>query len=111
MNWFVNLSTRNKLLCGFGLIVLLLALVVVVAYGGIKTIQGGYKSVIQEEVEVVANLIEFRANLNYQKLAMLKMVFSNDKTEQRSIENEVKESAGKNDQILEAVSQAGRQRP
>ena len=111
MNWFVNLSTRNKLLCGFGLIVLLLALVVVVAYGGIKTIQEGYKSVIQEEVEVVANLIEFRANLNYQKLAMLKMVFSNDKTEQRSIENEVKESAGKNDQILEAVSQAGGKDP
>ena len=41
MNWFVNLSTRNKLLCGFGLIVLLLALVVIVAYGGISTDPGG----------------------------------------------------------------------
>ncbi len=40
MNWFVNLSTRNKLLCGFGLIVLLLALVVVVAYGGIQNDPG-----------------------------------------------------------------------
>ena len=103
MKWFVNLSTRSKLLCGFGLIVLLLALVVIVAYGGIRTIQEGYKSVIKEEVEVVANLIEFRANLNHQKLAMLKMVFSNDKREQNSIEKDVKESARENDQILEAV--------
>ena len=111
MNWFVNLSTRNKLLCGFGLIVLLLALVVIVAYGGIRTIQEGYRSVIKEEVQVVANLIEFRANLNHQKLAMLKMIFSNDKAEQSSIEKDVKESARKSDQLLEAVSQAGGKDP
>jgi methyl-accepting chemotaxis protein len=111
MKWFVNLSTRNKLLCGFGLIVLFLVLVVIVAYGGIRAIQTGYKSVVKEEVEVVANLIEFRANLNYQKLAMLKMVSSNDKKEQNSIEKDVKESAQVSDRILDAVSQAGGKDP
>ncbi len=95
MNWFVNLSTRNKLLCGFGLIVLLLALVVIVAYEGIRSIQDGYKSVIKEEVEVVANLIEFRADLNHQKLAVLKMSFSNDKREQSAIEKDIKDSVQK----------------
>lgn len=111
MTWFVNLSTRNKLLCGFGSIVLFLAAVVIVAFLGIRSIQDLYKSVINEEVQVVANLIEFRANLNHQKLAMLKMVFSNDKAEQRSIENDVKESAQQNDRILEAISQAGGKTP
>ncbi|MGB8991233.1 MAG: methyl-accepting chemotaxis protein [Desulfobaccales bacterium] len=107
MKWFVNLSTRNKLVCGFGLIVLFLASVVIVAFLGIRSIQELYKSVIQEEVEVVSNLIEFRANLNYQKLAMLKMTLSNDKKEQNSIEKDVQESAKANDRILDAVSQAG----
>ncbi|MHB8069574.1 MAG: methyl-accepting chemotaxis protein [Desulfobaccales bacterium] len=111
MTWFENLSTRNKLLCGFGLIVLFLAAVVIVAFLGIRSIQDLYKSVIKEEVEVVANLIEFRANLNHQKLVILKMVFSNDKAEQRSIENDVKESAQQNDRILEAISQAGGKDP
>lgn len=50
MKWFLNLSTRNKLMCGFGLIVLLLALVVIVAYQGINSIQGVYKNVIKEEI-------------------------------------------------------------
>ena len=99
MKWFVNLSTRNKLLCGFGLIVLLLALVVIVAYRGITTIQEGYRSVIKEEIQVVANLIEFRANLNHEKLDMLRMISSNDKAEQSSIEKDIKESARKSDRF------------
>ena len=107
MNWFVNLSTRNKLLCGFGLIVLLLALVVIVAYGGIQKIQDGYKSVMKEEVEVVGNLVEFRANMNRQRLDMLRMVSTNDKNEQQKIENEVKNSSRANDKILGDLARMG----
>ncbi len=111
MHWFVNLSTRNKLLCGFGLIVLLLALVVIVAYEGIRTIQEGYKSVIKEEVQVVANLIEFRADLNHQKLMVLKMSFSTDKREQLATEKDIKDNVKKHDQILEALARAGGKDP
>jgi methyl-accepting chemotaxis protein len=107
MNWFVNLSTRNKLLCGFGLIVLLLALVVIVAYGGINSIQEGYKTVLKEEIDVVANLIEFRANMNRQRLDMLRMVSTNDRSEQQKIENEVQNSTKANDQILGKLSRLG----
>jgi methyl-accepting chemotaxis protein len=111
MKWFVNLSTRNKLLCGFGLIVLFLASVVIVAYLSIGTIQELYKSVVKEEVEVVSNLIEFRANLNHEKLVMLQMIFSNDLAQQKLIEKDVKESASKGDKLLEAVTQAGGKDP
>ena len=107
MNWFVNLSTRNKLLCGFGLIVLLLAAVIIVAYQGITSVQEGYKALLKEEIEVVANLIEFRANMNRQRLDMLRMVSTNDKNEQQKIENEVKNSAKANDQILEKLTRLG----
>ena len=60
--------------------------------GGLAPIQEGYRSVIKEEVEVVANLIEFRADLNHQKLAVLQMSFSNDKREQHATEKEIKDS-------------------
>lgn len=111
MTWFVNLSTRNKLLCGFGSIVLFLATVVIVAFLGIRSIQGLYKSVIKEEVEVVANLIEFRADLNHQKLAVLKMSYSSDKKEQDSTDKDIRESAKINGQILEALARAGGKDP
>ena len=104
MKWFVNLSTRNKLLCGFGLIVLFLALVVVVAYKGISSVQEGYKRLLKEEIEVVANLVEYRANMNRQRLDMLRIVSTSDKNEQQRIENEVKKSTKANDQILEKLT-------
>jgi len=107
MKWFANLSTRNKLLCGFGLIVLFLAAVVVVAYVGITSVQKVYKALLKEEVEVVANLIEFRANMNRQRLDMLRMVSTSDKKEQQSIEKEVKGSSRENDKILSTLTQIG----
>ena len=107
MNWFVNLSTRNKLLCGFGLIVLFLASVVIVAYRGIDSIQQVYKALLQEEVEVVNSLIEYRANMNRQRLDMLRMVSTNDKNEQQKIENEIKQSTRANDQMLEKLTRLG----
>ena len=107
MNWFVNLSTRNKLLCGFGLIVLFLASVVIVAYRGIDSIQQVYKALLQEEVEVVNSLIEYRANMNRQRLDMLRMVSTNDKNEQQKIENEIKQSTRANDQMLDKLTRLG----
>ena len=107
MNWFVNLSTRNKLLCGFGLIVLFLAAVIIVAYRGIDSVQGVYKTLLKEEIEVVANLIEFRANMNRQRLDMLRMVSTNDRNEQQRIENEIKQSSKANDKILENLGRLG----
>ncbi|MHB9072280.1 MAG: methyl-accepting chemotaxis protein [Desulfobaccales bacterium] len=104
MKWFVNLSTRNKLLSGFGLIVLFLFLVVVVAYRGITSSQEVYKTLLKEEIGVVANLVEYRANMNRQRLDMLRMVSTSDKNEQQMIENEVKKSTKANDQILEKLT-------
>ena len=47
MKWFVNLSTRNKLVCGFGLMVLFLASVVIVAYRGIRLHPGGLQGSVK----------------------------------------------------------------
>ncbi|HEY9073172.1 MAG TPA: MCP four helix bundle domain-containing protein, partial [Desulfobaccales bacterium] len=107
MKWFVNLTTRNKLLCGFGLIVLFLVLVVVVAYRGITSVQEVYKTLLKEEIEVVDNLVEFRANMNRQRLDMLRMVSTNDKTGQQKIENEIKQSTTANNQIMEKLTRLG----
>jgi methyl-accepting chemotaxis protein len=106
MNWFVNLSTRNKLLCGFGLIVLFLASVIFVAYGGIKTIQDGYKLIIKEEVAAVTNLLEFRVDLNRQRVAMLKMMMSADRKEQESLVKDVREASKLKDESLENLAKA-----
>jgi methyl-accepting chemotaxis protein len=111
MKWFVNLSTRNKLLCGFGLIVLFLASVVIVAYGGIKAIQEGYKAIIKEDVEVVTNLLEFRVELNRQRVAMLKMMMSTDRKEQESLEKDVRQAAKLKDESLNNFAKIGGKDP
>jgi len=111
MKWFENLSTRNKLVCGFGLIVLSLALVVIVAYGGIRAIQEGYKAILQREIEIVTNLLEFRIELNRQRVAMLKMMMSTDRKEQESLEKDVRQAARLKDEYLENLLKASSKDP
>jgi CHASE3 domain sensor protein len=47
MNWFVNLSIRTKLLLGFGVMWLFLALVAVVAFRGLEWIRLSEQSLHQ----------------------------------------------------------------
>ena len=63
MNWFANLTTRSKLVLGFGLVILLMAVAILNA---IDALAAEHQS--QKGVEDVLNL---RVNLNGQRAALL----------------------------------------
>jgi methyl-accepting chemotaxis protein len=62
MKWFINLAMRTKLFLGFGLMVVLLALVTAVAYRGITTIRENQKQLFEEDFARVIDIMDVQFN-------------------------------------------------
>lgn len=71
MKWYLSLSTRAKLLLGFGLMFVLLAAVTITAYRDIAALQQSQKRLYDEAFANATDLLAVRSNLNGFRAAML----------------------------------------
>ena len=82
MKWFLNLSTRNKLFLGFGLIFALMAWVIGAAYTGINTIRESQDRLYQEDFANVRDLQTLRVDENQIGALMLEAQLLGKRAEQ-----------------------------
>ena len=105
MKWFLNLSTRNKLFIGFGLVIVCLATVTVTAYQGIAAIQAAQQKLYQEEFANAQDLMKLRANQNGMRASLLSMMLVTKRSDQEIWQQDVKdrsnEVAGLMQRLLE----------
>jgi len=104
MNWFKNLKTGNKLLLGFGMMVVLLAMVMAIAYHAIATIRDSQQRLFDQEFVGVVNMVEFRADLNRQRARMLTMMFTTDRTRQEALVQDIHSRVKEIDQSLQRLA-------
>ncbi|MDA8164503.1 MAG: methyl-accepting chemotaxis protein [Desulfobacteraceae bacterium] len=62
MKWFLNLSTRKKLMLGFGLMVLFLLAIMALGYGGIERIQSSQQQIYDRYFAYAMALKDVRAD-------------------------------------------------
>ncbi len=105
MKWFLNLSTRNKLFLGFGLIIAFLATVIVIAYQGIATIQAAQQKLYQEEFANAVDMMTLRSNENGVRASLLSMLLVSKRSDQeiwhKNIKERSKEISGIAQRLLE----------
>jgi len=82
MKWFLNLTTRNKLFFGFGLMIVFLVAVITVAYQGIATIQAVQKKLYKEEFANAQDLMKLRMNQNGVRASLLSMILVTKRADQ-----------------------------
>lgn len=88
--WFLNISTRAKLVTVFGLNILLLIAASVMAFLALDAVHDADRNVV--------DLVEFRQNLNRQRVAMLTMLLAGQRLPE---ENRIAETVTReNDEIL-----------
>jgi methyl-accepting chemotaxis protein len=78
MAWFLNLSTRSKLLLGFGSLLLLLAVVIVAAFASITAIQQSQERIYAEEFVDVMLIKDIRANQRATREDLLTAILAPD---------------------------------
>jgi methyl-accepting chemotaxis protein len=100
MKRFVNLSTRVKLMYGFGILWLLLAVVIIIAYRGMAGIIQSEQTMHNLHFTVAFELQQLRAHQNFNRAEVLEMMLSTKRSNQEENEKNIKE---KNRQIIEIL--------
>ena len=100
MKWFINLSTRAKLVFGFGIMWLLLAIVIAVAYRNITGMAQSEKEAHDLHFTVTIQLLQLRSHQNYNRGQMLEMMLTADRSDLYRIVEDIRERSRQMDQII-----------
>ncbi len=103
MKWFINLSIRTKLVIGFGVMWLFIALVAVVAYRGLEQIRLSEQQLRDVQVRVAVDLPSFRASNNLTRAVILEMILIIDRADQEKKAAVIRERSAEQDALLEGL--------
>ncbi|MCK9212146.1 MAG: methyl-accepting chemotaxis protein [Ignavibacteriaceae bacterium] len=104
MRYFLNLSTRAKLLFSFGLIWLMFLMVAIIAYRGLQDITWSEKELHDVHFTIALELRQLRSHQNFNRAAVLDMMLTKNKTEQLAIEAIINERGQEISSIMQKLS-------
>ena len=104
MKYFLNFSTRAKLLFSFGLIWLMLAVVIIIAYRGLQDITRSEKELHNVNFQIALELRELRSHQNFNRAAILDMTLTKIKAEQLAIGGIINERGQEINDIMQKLS-------
>jgi methyl-accepting chemotaxis protein len=73
MNLISNLSTRGKLIAGFGIMIALLVTVSAITYRGTATLKGAQQALLDDDLMPAFEVMRLRNELNRERVAMLSL--------------------------------------
>lgn len=111
MKWFQNISTRAKILLGFGLLLVFMAIVMLSAYASISLISRSQKELYSREFKNALELVEIRADQNRIRVLLLEMMLTDDKAKQRELESEIKERAQEFEKSVKDIMELSKDEP
>lgn len=108
MKWFLNLSTRNKLFLGFGLMIAFLATVIVIAYQGIATIQAAQQKLYQAEFANAVDMMTLRSDENGVRASLLSMLLVTKRSDQEIWHQDIKERSKEISEVTQYLRERNR---
>jgi PAS domain S-box-containing protein len=109
--WFLNLTTRAKLLVSFGLMIVLLAAMIATAYRGITAIQESQKSLYEQDFAAAVDLKDIRANQNGVRAALLDMMLATEGPGRTTWHQEIKDRVKKIGELTQGLLERGQHDP
>lgn len=103
MQWFLNLSTRSKIMFGFGTMLAMFLIVTVVAFSGLVAVNRSQKEIAAKDFVSALDVIKLRSDQNRTRAQILEMVLTKDHGKQRKLEQEIKDRAEEIDKLLKEM--------
>ncbi len=91
MKWFNNLAIRNKLLVGFGLMLVCLGIVVVTAYTSVTSISEAQETLFYVEFPLTVELVKFRNSLHKDRVILTRLLSAKTPLEKKEYLKEADE--------------------
>ena len=104
MNWIHNLTTRSKLLLGFGVMLLLLVAAVATAIWSLREIEEAQRSLMDRDLAVLNTISEMRDRQDWQRIRMLDAMISEDARDRERNLRLVQEGAEAVNRALEKLA-------
>lgn len=111
MTWFLNLSTRVKLVFGFGLMMLFLAAVIASAYATITAIQESQHRLYEVDFADAVDLMAVRNYQNRMRAAQGAMLLESKRSRQDVWHQDIKDITKEVDAIAQRLFERGRSDP
>ena len=86
MGWLSDISTRSKLLLGFGTLVVLLAVVAALGTSTVFAIQAGQRVIVEQELAPVSALLQARGHINHVRGDILDLMITTNQADWPAIE-------------------------
>lgn len=93
MNWFVNMSTRRKLLLSFACVVGFMIIIMLTALRGISVIRAYQDEIFTSEYVNTVNILETSALQNDIRLSLFMMLNAKERSDMDAAHQKIKESA------------------
>jgi DNA-binding TFAR19-related protein (PDSD5 family) len=111
MRWFLDLSMRTKLLVGYGLLVVFIAVVTITAYLGMAALQASQRSLYEHEYIIAVDLEDLRSNQDAIRATALMMMLLTERSEQEVQHQRIKELSNENEAIMRRLLERGHHDP
>jgi CHASE3 domain sensor protein len=111
MNWFRNLKTGTKLFVGFGTVIVLLAIIIVIAYSAITAIRDSQRDLFERDFTIVEDLVQLKADLNRQRADIQQMMLTTNRAEQETIEKDIKDRSSEAERIMQKLFKVNQSDP
>jgi methyl-accepting chemotaxis protein len=111
MKWFLDLSTRNKLFLGFGLMIAFLATIIAAAYWSIASIQASQRTLYEEEFANAVDLLNMRSDQNGVRAALLSMMATTTAAERETWHQDIKQRSKDVDSTTQHLLERNRKDP
>ena len=91
MQWFLNLSTKAKIVCCFCLMFTLIIIVIWTAYVGITATTRSQQELFQKNYKASLDIVEQRADQNRMRAQLLAMMTTSDGSRQQVLERDIRQ--------------------
>jgi methyl-accepting chemotaxis protein len=104
MKWFIDMSTRAKMVLCFGILWLMLAMMILTAFWDITGMVRSARELHDVQYTIALDLVGLRSNQNFNRAQVLEMMMTSDKSMQTTIEKNIQDRSKSIDDTLSELS-------
>jgi methyl-accepting chemotaxis protein len=104
MKWFIDMSTRAKMVLCFGILWLMLAMMILTAYKDIAGMTRSARELHDVHYTIALDLVGLGSNQNFNRAQVLEMMVTPDKSLQATIEKNIQDRSKSIDDTLSELS-------
>lgn len=111
MKWFQNISTKAKLIFGFGLMILLLGIIIILAYYNMNQLNNSQHLLYNRDLMIIESLLELRSDQNRTRGLMLELTMATNASKHDNIKSKINERTARIDSLLNTIGEQTNNEP